>query len=222
MKALIGHTGLIGTQLKQSITFDKLYDSSNIATIAGQSFDEVYCAAPSSNRILANQNPEADLDNIINLINHIKSADVKKIILISTVDTQVKDTAYAINRRFLETSLHDPVIIRLPTLVSNNITKNILYDLKHGQYIDSINIDDVYQWYPLDNLAKDLKYISDNNIKEINFVSEPICNLEIIQTFYPQYADQVKKTKINHYDLKPYYYTAKEMFVEFERYCHGN
>ena len=43
---LIGHTGFVGTNLKEKYFFDKEYNSSNIKEIEGEQFDLLLCAAP--------------------------------------------------------------------------------------------------------------------------------------------------------------------------------
>lgn len=72
MRALIGHTGFIGKILSEQIDFNKFYNSSNIESIIDNTFDEVYCAAPTGSRIYANNNAELDLANTKKLINILK------------------------------------------------------------------------------------------------------------------------------------------------------
>ena len=46
MKALIGHTGFIGSMLKQQIKFHSLFNSSNIQMLKTQEYDEIYSSNP--------------------------------------------------------------------------------------------------------------------------------------------------------------------------------
>ena len=122
-------------------------------------FRSIFCAAPSSNRIQANADPMVDLKNVVDLIKILSTVNSTNFILISTVDTQVKNTTYARCRRLLEEYVltrPGSKIIRLCSLVGDNIKKNVLYDLKHNQYISQINFNDVCQWYPLNNLVDDI------------------------------------------------------------------
>ena len=41
--ALIGYTGLVGSHLLRQRSFSHLYNSSNIESISGECFDEVFC-----------------------------------------------------------------------------------------------------------------------------------------------------------------------------------
>lgn len=217
MKALIG-TGVIGSVLRQLIVFDHIFNSQNIDTINDYKFDVVYCAAPCSNRLLANKNAESDLDNIKKL-SKILIDSCAQIVLISTVDVVVKTSPYAVNRKFLEEQVKTTPnfkIIRLPLLIDSSIKKNILYDIKHNQYIESINALDVCQWYPLKNIANDLLSLKDNTIT--NFVSEPIVNRKIIELFSPEKLAIVKNKNENTYDIQPYHYTADAMLDCMKQY----
>ena len=106
-------------------------------------------------------------------------------------------------------------IIRLCSLIGDNIKKNVLYDLKHNQYISQINFNDVCQWYPLNNLVDD---ISKTTQKETNFVSEPIPNSIIIENFCPEMVNHVRHEKHNHYEIKPYMYTSEYILSEMKKY----
>jgi len=217
MKALIGN-GVIGSVLQKEIQFDYIFDSQNVDTIDNYKFDVIYCAAPSSNRLVANNNPDADLQNIKQLAaTLIKSS--AKIILISTVDAFVKKSPYAINRKFLEDqvqTLPNYKIIRLPSLVGPSIKKNILYDIKHNQYIESINALDVCQWYPLAYLVRDMESVKDNAVT--NFVSEPIVNQMIIERFSPDQLARTKNKNENTYNIQPYLYSADVIMSYMKEY----
>lgn len=188
--ALVGSTGLIGRSLKQHIHVDNTFNSSNLKQAINQTFDVVYCCAPSGNRILANQRPDADLENIKNIISVLSTVKTQRFVLISTVDTQHDPTSpYGSNRLFLENfvkTLDNYSIVRLCSLVDNTINKNMLFDLKYRKFLESINLNQIVQWYKLSDLPKHLKIITQNNIKEINLVSEPVQNQEIVDKFFPE------------------------------------
>lgn len=172
MIGLIGHTGLIGKFLANNINIDCCYNSQNITQASGQTFDILYCCAPSSNRIIANRNPDQDLDNINQIIAVLKSVVAKQVIMISTVDTQHDPVSpYGANRLKLEQfikSMPNYHIVRLCSLIDPNISKNVLYDLKHKTFLDSINLAQVMHWYRLQDLPKHLDIIVSNQLKEIN------------------------------------------------------
>ena len=202
MIGLIGHTGVIGKHILTQNRVDRMYNSTNIDQIAGCSVDTLYCAAPSGNRLLANNNPDQDLESVKSLITALRKVDVNNFVLISTVDTvHARHTAYGRHRKLLEefvqTTFKKHCIARLPTLISAGIRKNVLYDLKHNQYTDSINLGMQCHWYPLVRLRSDINVMIDNNITEENFISEPIANRDIVQTFFPKLLDQITATPTN-------------------------
>jgi hypothetical protein len=202
MLALIGKSGLIGGVLKSSQTFDAEFNSSDIVNIQGQHFDTVYCAAPSGNRLLATRYPEQDTHSVHSLIENLKTITANRFVLISSVDVvHAPESVYGHSRRqlekFVKTKFTNHHVIRLCTLIHHNIKKNILYDLKHRLYLDKINGDEVRQYYPLSRLTEDINVIIDNNIQEINLVSEPIQNRMIVDRFFP---DQ----PVNHIPCDPY------------------
>ena len=195
MNALIGSTGLIGKKLLLA-NVDKQFNSSNINEIANCTFDIVYCAAPSGNRLYANQHPHIDSASVDQLISYLSTVTATTFILISTVDTlYAPNSVYGSNRKKLENFVKHRFptahIIRLCTLIDKEITKNVLYDLTNDAYISSINVDHIVQWYPLDRLSNDINTIIKNNIAEINLVSEPIRNKDIIDAFFAHYNDQL-------------------------------
>jgi hypothetical protein len=198
--AIIGQSGLIGGVLKTNIVFDAEFNSSNIVDIQGQHFNTVYCAAPSGNRLLANKFPDQDLANVCFLIDNLKTITADRFILISSVDViHAPESAYGKNRGQLEqfvknyfTKYH---VIRLCTLIHPNIKKNVLYDLKHSLYLDKINGKEVRQYYPLEKLINDIDIIIDNDIQDINLVSEPIEDQMIVDQFFPSVRIQCNPCK---------------------------
>src|SRR5690554_6697215 len=84
--ALIGFSGFVGSTLLKQTNFDFLYRSTNIADIDGQTFNMVVCAGAPAQKWIANKEPEADLQIIKGLIEHLKTVSCKTFVLISTVD----------------------------------------------------------------------------------------------------------------------------------------
>lgn len=224
ISVLIGDTGFIGRHLTQGLHFDFYFNSQNIKTITNNSYDIIYCAAPTGNRLLVNQDPEKDRDNTNELISILSKTQTKRIVLIGTVDSLLMlNTAYGQNRKLLETFIKENFekhhIIRLGTLIANNIEKNLLYDLKHKQWLSSINPDSALQWYPLENLIDDIHYVIDHDINELNLVSEPVLNLEIIQQFAPRYLNEItKKQNSVYYDVRPYKFSKQDILKHIQEY----
>lgn len=224
MDAIIG-TGLIGNIITNSCNLQHTYNTKNIDQFLKYNYDTVYCAAPSSDRIFANQNQLIDLKSINKLIDIIKYGNWNQLVVISTVDTLVKDnTPYGSNRKLFANELqkctNSVSIIRLPTLIHKSIAKNILYDLKNkNQYIKYINLASSAQWYDLENLQRDIEFVLKNKLKEINLVSEPITNQEIVDNFYSgNFTFKKSNESAVHYNVGPYRYTKDEIFDSMHRY----
>src|SRR4051812_7816206 len=86
MRALIGHTGFVGGNLNRQGVFDARFNSQNIEDLAGQEFDEIYCAGVAAAKWWANQNPQADRDGIEKLLAVLDTVKAGRFVLISTVD----------------------------------------------------------------------------------------------------------------------------------------
>jgi len=147
MKALIGHTGFVGSNIASQANFEKCYNSKNIHEIENSKFDLVVCAGVSAVKWYANKHPEEDLERINSLIAHLKTVKAKRFVLISTIDVYedpvgvTEDTfpiveqqdAYGQNRYYLEkwvASYFDTHhIIRLPALFGTGLKKNFIYDM---------------------------------------------------------------------------------------------
>ncbi|MBA4791887.1 MAG: NAD(P)-dependent oxidoreductase [Rhizobiales bacterium] len=147
MRALIGHSGFVGTNLKAAAAFDGLFNSRNIADLGGRSFDLAVCAAAPATMWAANNHPAGDLAGIDALIAAICSARIGRLVLISTIavlddaaagydETNARfeaAKAYGRNRRHLEVRLAarfpDIHILRLPALFGPGLKKNFLFDL---------------------------------------------------------------------------------------------
>ena len=220
MRALIGYTGFVGNVLQEQISFDKLYNSANVNDITNFEFNEVYCAAPTGNRLIANQNPEEDIANVDNLIDTLQTIKTKRFVLIGTVDSiNCVNTAYGLHRKMIEDAVRDIfkdyIIVRLPSLIHPNIHKNILHDLKNSVYLEKINLAQNNQWYPMHRLSKDIR---DLTVSEANFVSVPISNKEIVDWFMPGVG---KYNEAHLYDLKfneDYLISKDEIYDEIKSY----
>jgi hypothetical protein len=220
MIGIVGSNGLIGNYLKTVVDHTHEFNSDNIDTVKNYKFDTVYVAAPTSNRLWANANAEKDIKNIHQLYMQLNSGCVDRVILIGTVDSILRNhVPYGHNRSWLETQLtqrFDTYILRLGALIHPTIKKNILYDLKHGQYLDSINLNTQIQWYDLDNLYKDICWSLEHNVRERNLVSEPIFNREIVQRFFPDY--KLKSADAVNQSVAPYGADKQDIFQVMEKY----
>lgn len=149
MKILVGHSGFVGSNLKDQTNFDKHFNSSNIEESFGTNPDLLVYSGVRAEKFLANSEPDKDFEIIENAIENIKKINPKKIILISTVDVypvpvgvdeselidKEKIQPYGKNRlhleEWVEANFEDYLIVRLPGLFGKNIKKNFIYDLIH-------------------------------------------------------------------------------------------
>jgi len=194
--ALIGHTGFVGGNIESQGAFNDVYNSKNIADIEGREYDLVVSAANRAEMWRINQEPEKDLAEINEYIEHIKKAKIGKLVLISTVgvykdpnganeDTEIETdglSPYGANRFYLEQFCRDnfdTTIVRLPGLFGNGLKKNVIFDLLNGNNLEKIHKDGVYQYYNLDNIWKDIKIALENDLTLVNFATPPVATSEL-------------------------------------------
>lgn len=220
--ALIGSNGTIGSSILTNMSFACVYNSDNIAEIKYNNFDLVIIAAPSGNRMAVNKNPDADLHNVNVIIDALSHTQISTVILISTVDTvSYANAPYGRHRlqleNFVKTHWSNYHILRLSTLIGHNIKKNMLFDLKNNLFVDKIDPESVIQWCPLDMLHNEILHVIDHGIKEINLVSEPIVNKEIVQKFFPKVTLRAKMES-KQYNIQPYRYTRQDIYTAIGNY----
>jgi len=219
--SIIG-SGLVGQTLKQQSNQATIYNRYQHFEFLKQSHDIIVIAAPSSNRLTVNQYPLIDEINCRNIVHTLKEAKYQYVVYVSTVDVyadrksnnanpsnKIPTASYGKNRQWLENeiaNLDNSYIIRLPSLISPNLTKNILYDLKHRQWLSSINLNNNLQWYSLSNINTDIKKIIHNTTKYDNLVSEPICNRDIIARYCPKLLSILESNIVPevHYNVRNY------------------
>lgn len=148
MKALVGYTGFVGSNIYEAAgsEIDAVYNSKNIEEAYGLNPDLLIYAGLRAEKYLANNAPEKDMELIYQAEENIEKIYPKKLVLISTIDVfkvpkgvaenSAIDTenlhAYGYNRYQLELwareKYPDALIIRLPGLFGKNIKKNFIYD----------------------------------------------------------------------------------------------
>lgn len=146
MKALVGYTGFVGSNLYECGQFEQAYNSKNIQKAYGSCPDLLVYAGLRAEKYLANSNPHKDMEQIEAAMENILKIKPKRLVLISTIDVfkdprgvnenTLVDTenlhAYGLNRYRLECRVRenypDALIVRLPALFGKNIKKNFIYD----------------------------------------------------------------------------------------------
>lgn len=202
--ALIWYTWFVWSNLDSQYDFEYKYNSKNIGDIDGESFDLVVCAWVKAVKWYANQHPEEDEEGINSLIKHLKTIKTEKFVLISTIDVYPEpflatedsvqnfqyNQPYWKNRynleEFVKKTFNDYLIIRLPWLFGKNIKKNVIFDLLNNNQTEKIITNASFQYYCLDNLREDIQVCIDNNLKIVNFATEPLETQEIVDKFFPE------------------------------------
>ena len=202
MRALIGHTGFVGSNILEQSSFDKCYNSKNIESIAGEEFDTIVCAGVSSVKWKANQDPHIDFQQIERLIHCLDTATFKKLVLISTIAVydNPADSAYGRHRLYLETYLnnkYDEVfIIRLPSLFGKGLKKNVIYDLINRDYRFLPGPWSFFQYYCLDHIWVDIEKQMDLGIKILNLSTEPVVFDKVLKLFKPTTAGNISRPTV--------------------------
>lgn len=203
-RALIGHTGFVGSNLRPALDRADFYNSSNIAEMTGEAYDEVICCGVSAVKWLAIKEPEQDWAGIASLKGVLETIQVRRFTLISTIDvypepdreldesadlTGLPNHAYGRHRLALEQwvagQFPEHLIVRLPALFGPGLKKNALFDLMHGNAVQNINPAATFQWYPVERLSTDLKVAVRANLQIVNLFPEPIAMRTIIQRLFP-------------------------------------
>lgn len=189
-RALIGHTGFVGSNLLNQQSFTECFNSRNIDAIRDKHYETVVCAGTPAAKWIANREPDRDWENIEGLIQQLKTIKADKFILISTVDVyptpvNVDELSpvnteecqpYGRHRLLLEkfiASQFDALIIRLPGLFGRGLKKNIIFDFLNNNNINQINTQSVFQFYDLKHLSQDIKTGLENQLSLLNISSEP-------------------------------------------------
>ena len=147
MKALVGRTGFVGSNLWASGAFSRGWSSKDIQNAYGLKPDLLVYAGVRAEKYLANRDVEADWKQVHTAIDNIHAIAPKQLVLISTIDVYPQpqnvdeDTIifvddlqpYGRNRYRLEQMIRqdyeDSLIVRLPALYGRNIKKNFIYDM---------------------------------------------------------------------------------------------
>jgi len=248
MKAIIGHTGFVGSNLIKRMKFDHMYNSKNIDLISNFKYNLIVCAGIPSAKWYANQNPKEDMKNIKQLINNLIQTRCDNLILISSIDVFQKTFdnpglekcvlshhSYGYNRYYAEIELKNHfknklTIVRLPALFGENLKKNSLFDLMNNKFYKKLNLCDTYQWYDIKDLSDDIEFIFKSNVSEINLFGEPIAMKEIVDDFFKINIDDMfyDCERAIKYDLKvgidypqDYWIYKDETLEKLKKFLHG-
>ena len=200
---LIGHTGFVGTNLKQQRPFDDLYRSTNIEEIRGKHYGLLVCSGVSAAKWRANKAPEEDRAAVDRLLENLFTVKAERLVLISTVDVyptaanvdesfdcgSLPNHAYGVNRLHVESALRQAFpnlfVVRLPALFGPGLKKNVIYDLLRDNCLNVINPESVFQYYDMTSLSHDLDIVLKHEVPLINLATEPVPTKVIHARFFP-------------------------------------
>lgn len=218
--ALIGHSGFVGTTLLKQRTFDALYRSVDIHECSGREFELVVCAAAPAQKWIANREPQADLQNINRLIEHLSTIRCSSFVLVSTVDVYARpigvdeDTAidegelqpYGLHRRHLEKFVQSRfarhLVVRLPGLIGPGLRKNVVFDLLNGNNLHAVDSRGVFQFYPTVNLWFDLERALGAGLSLVNLTAEPISVAEVAEDGFGKALHSELPSQPARYDMR--------------------
>ena len=219
-RALIGHTGFVGSNVASQTEFDAFFNSENFRDMTGQCFEQIVCAGVSAVKWIANKEPEKDRVGIRALEEVLATVSADRFTLISTIDVYPmfesadesydcgsrNNHAYGMHRlafeRFCYERFSDCLIVRLPGLFGQGLKKNVIFDLLNDNCLDMINPACSIQYYDLSRLWLDIEKASSHGVDVINLFPEPITTQAILDRFFRE--KEVGKTPGGevHYDLR--------------------
>jgi hypothetical protein len=224
MNILIGNTGLIGTTLKKSISFDYEFNSKNISEYNVPDGCDLYLSCLPATKWLVNKDPYTDLKNAQTIIDIISKNKYNKVYLFSTIDVYCESNLrsdentvptvttlnYGTNRYLFEVMVKQLLkynkvkIFRLPALYSPDIKKNVLFDFLNNNNVENINAHSVFQWYNLKNLVFDVEYYSSKycNHTIFNLFPAGIDTTRILNELFPEYKTKVSRKDLVYYDYR--------------------
>lgn len=222
-RALIGHTGFVGSNLFRQIAFDATFNSSNIQDLANGRFDEVWCAGIQAVKWWANKNPEEDWNGIQSLLDVLASVRTGRFVLISTVDVFRQPTAvdedtpvevsdlhtYGQHRyqveEWVRAHFETNIVVRLPGLFGEGLRKNVIYDFLHDNQLAMIHADAIFQFYNLERLAGDIETAVKAERPLIHLTTEPVSVRSVAKTAFGIEFDNRPTPSAPRYDFRTRY-----------------
>jgi hypothetical protein len=207
--ALIGHTGFVGSNIAVAHEFTDLYNTSNIETIRGRSYDLVVSAAARADSHRINERGAEDRAEIDAFLDLLATVDIGRLVLVSTVCIYPGDTSpdeatplteegltpYGANRLHMERALRErfaTLALRLPQLYGRGLKKGIVYDLLHDYRVEYIRPDGRFQYYDLRRLWADTQTALDAGLDALNLATPPLTSARVAaECFGRDIANQV-------------------------------
>jgi hypothetical protein len=218
-RALIGHTGSIGTTLRSARAWDACFNRENLLSLRGADFDLIVCAALPAARHRAEANPGGDRSNMMSLLGVLDTVRAKRFVLVSTFDVYPErlgvdedsvveprgDSAFAEHRLEFESRIAARFfqchIVRLPAVFGPGARRNAVHDLVNRVELESINPQSRFQWYPVERLAGDIDTVMALSLPRVNLATEPIATSDLHRAFFGDLAIGGRAAPAEHVDV---------------------
>lgn len=234
-KTLIGHTGFVGSNLLAQTSFEACFNSKNIANSVGLETDLLVVSGAPAVKWWANQNGQADLENIQRLIASLRGISAKKVVLISTIDvyettqgrnehdTPAPIQPYGLNRSILEHAVAkqfaDHAVVRLPGLFGPGLKKNIIFDLMNDNMVGAINRASAFQWYDLTRLWADIDIALNEKLPVVNLFPAPLETESLVAHLFPQdlhrtASDEVSRVSYDNHSAHAALFGGQDGYIQ--------
>ena len=194
--ALIGHTGFVGGNLAAAHDFTDRYNSRNIGSITGNSYDLLVSAFGRADSHRINSHGADDLAEIEDFIALLAEVEATKLVVISTVcvypgGTSPDETTplradeltpYGANRLHMEQALakrFDTLVLRLPQLYGIGLKKGVVYDLLNSYRVEYIRPDGLFQYYDLRRLWADTQVALEAGLDALNVATPALTSAQV-------------------------------------------
>lgn len=239
MDLIIGHRGFVGSNLSFQMPNALGAGKAEMESMAGRSFNNIYCAAPQAQKWWANQNPSEDLDQVNYLLEACLQLNCTDFFyLFGTVDVydppinvteldvpHEEAHAYGKHRYYLEQELLKIFgsrlqVLRLPALVGGGLKKNIIFDLMNDNNVNLINPNSSFQWFNLAKLPEVIAKAREIDAQVLNVATEPLPTATILNRWFPDACSKLNwEASPIEYDFRtihgndgsPYLYSTQEV-----------
>jgi nucleoside-diphosphate-sugar epimerase len=188
--------------LRAQGSFDDLYNTQNLESIAGREYDLVVSAGAPAAKWVANQKPEEDWASLERLMRALEGVHAERFVLISTVDIYPKPNGVDENspidasnaqpygkhrlqlEDFVAARFPGAARIRLPGLFGPGLKKNVVFDFLNQNRLDLVHQDGSFQFYDLAHIWKDVQLASKAGLQAVNFATEPVTTMEVARDVF--------------------------------------
>lgn len=160
--------------------------------------DILIVAAPCGRRFVVEQDPKKDLLDCSKVVDTVSKCVYNKLIHISSQDV-LDATVYGKNRKWIEEQIlqfSNSVSLRIGKALAAGLERNVLSDIATAQWLDKINLNSNYQWYPIHRILHDSNSLFASGKNVDVFLSRPISNNEIVTKYKPELINRLVQNTV--------------------------